>query len=382
MIGHINIKFMDSKNLKILLAVIVALCVGQASHAQEDREVELMRQAYGYSNNGEYQNAIDTWKSYLEYVQQRIGKDSENYLLGVIYIAENQILQQKPEEAESLLLSSTADVQGPLTVNTKLLFNETLAKCAIQLDKTGEAIVLYKSACEVLLESSEYYWEVNDGGIHWCWSDEYCRLALEWARLHRAREEYFDAQQVINNAFEQMRSDNDLCWTYNGEGLYYVCFQELMGIYNDMLNVSRFHDDFECSRTVYDVAIGTCDVFPELIANIAWDNVSYIITNLLSTDVEIATFYINAYIILKHLFWDDCFSDALFASREQYLSRKSFEYQKFGHLCQELEKYEIAEELYRKAKVFMEDNGLRKTEDYLNVLDDISYVLELKHRSN
>lgn len=373
---------MDSKNLKILLAVIVALCIGQFSHAQEDREVELMRQANGYSNNGEYQNAIDTWKSYLDYVQQTKGKDSENYFLGVINIAKNQLFQQKPEEAESLLFSSSADVQGPLTVNTIILFNETLAKCAIQLDKTGEAIVLYKSACEQLLESSEYYWDINDGGIHWCWSDEYCRLALEWARLHRAREEYFDAQQVINNAFERMRSDSDQCWTYNGESLYYLCFQELMGIYNDMLNVSRLHDDFEYSRTVYDVAIGTCDVFPELIANIAWDNVSYIITNLLKSDVGMATFYIYAYVSLKHLFWDDCFSDGMFTSREQYLISKSFEYQNFGHLCQELGKYEIAEDLYRKAKVFMKNNDLRKTEEYLNVLDDISYVLELKHRSN
>lgn len=367
---------------KLLLTIIFALSSIYIACAQEDREVELMRLAYRYSDNGEYQNAVDTWKSYLDYVQQTKGKDSENYLLGVIYIAKNQILQQKPEDAESLLLSSTADVQGPLTVNTSLLFNETLANCEIQLGKTGEAIVLYKSACEFLLESSEYYWDVNDGSIHWCWSDEYCRLALEWARLHRAREEYIDAQHVINNAFELMRSDSDLCWAYNGESLYYLCFQELMGIYNDMLNVSRLNDDFEYSRTVYDVAIGRCDIFPELIGNITWDNVSYIITNLLKSDVEMATFYIYAYVSLKHLFWDDCFSDGLFASREQYLISKSFEYQSFGHMCQELGKYEIAEKLYRKAKLFLEENNLKKTEDYLNVLDDISYILELKHKSN
>lgn len=57
-IGHINTKFMDSKKLKILLAIIVALCIGQFSYAQNPNELNLIvQQATTAAQNNDFTTA-------------------------------------------------------------------------------------------------------------------------------------------------------------------------------------------------------------------------------------------------------------------------------------------------------------------------------------
>lgn len=366
-----------SRIILILSLLLASLNV----HAQEDKLLSLIESAWNYNDSGDFQKSVETWDLFLEEVRLTEGEDCEHFFMGMIYKAGALIKLENYQGAEKVLLAAKSPSRG-VDIRLTLTYLKSLGECASKQDNKNEAYFLYKDAYDYLLKYKEYYLEENGSNYHWCWSDELCSIALEIARLYRQNGEYANAETAIREAFENMRKDNENCWKHQGAGLYYTCLCELLGIYDDVLSIAVETNDTESAIAVYDLAVNVSKMHPNLITIINWDNINYVILSLLKTDKQKAKTYINEYINLMHICLDDWYNEGMFESVEIYLISKQFEYSKVGHLCQDANDFDMAEEYYRKAKLFLEENNLKKTEDYLNVLDDISYILELKHKSN
>lgn len=368
--------------MRRILALIIGVIISTIFIYAQDNEIDkLFIQAAEYSNKGDYVNAIDSWDMFLQKVYEVEGDENEHYLIGLVFKAKDLMKLEDYQKAKTVLLSAKFPQTG-VAINLSLDYNKTIGECELKLGKIQDAFLYYKDAYDYLLEYKEFYIDTSDDNRHWCWSDELCSIALEIARLYRQNGEYENAETAIREAFENMRQDSELCWAHQGEGLYFNCFYELMGIYDDVLSIAVEGNYTEYAVAVYDIAVNLSKMHPNLITIINWDSIDYVIVSLLKTDKLKAKTYISEYINLMHTCLDDWYKDGRFESEENYLISKQFEYTKVGHLCQDANDFDAAEEYYRKAKSFLEENNLKKTEDYLNVLDDISYILELKHKSN
>lgn len=366
--------------MRRILTLILGLIISSIFiYAQDSVIDKLFIRASEFSNKGDYASAIDSWDMFLQKVYEMEGNENEHYFIGILFKAKDLMKLENYQNAETILLSAKFPKTG-VALNLSLDYNKTLGECKYKLGKIQDAFLYYKDAYDYLLEYKEYFFENNDENFHWCWSDELCSISLKIAGLYRQNGEYLNAESAIKHAFENMRQDSDRCWEFNGIGLYRSCFQELMLIYNDVISYAVENDDKELAINVYEIAFSTSKSYPSLIGYINLDNVQYIFTKFLETDINKGIATIDAYIDSKHLYWDYSYQQEL-DSLENCLISKQFEYIVFGHLCQDLKLYDHAEKYYRCAKQYLEDHQLKNTEDYLNVLDDLSYLLELKHTS-
>ena len=360
--------------------ILMSLLVGFSVYGQEDKILSLIDSACNYEESGDFIKSVQVWDLYLEEVQLTEGNNCLHYFMGQVYKAGVLIKLEKYHEAEDVLLSAKVpDNEGNLRLTLTYLKN--LGKCGYNLGRLREAYVVYKKAYDILLKKKKFFVEENGSDYHWCWTDEMCSIALEIARLYKLNGEYANAEMTIREAFGKMRKDSKRCFEYNGDGLYYLCLNELMEIYNETLSIAINNNDPNYALAIYDLAINVAQIYAELITTIKWEGVDFVIRSLLNSDKQKAKIYIDEYICLSHLALENWYTEGMFENRESYLISKQFEYVKFGHTCQDGNDYEMAEEYYRKAKLFLEENNLKKTEDYLNVLDDISYLLELKQQS-
>ena len=368
------------KTLRIFF-IMAMLMIGSIGYGQNDKLLSLLESAWNYNDSGYYQKSVEVWDEFLDEVRRTEGEDCEHFFMGMLYKAGSLIKMEKYQDAEIILQAASMPSTGA-DIKLTLTYLKSSGECASKLGKIADAYYMYKDAYDYLLKYKEYYVEETEENYHWCWSDELCSIALEIARLFRRNGEYENAEAAILNAFENMRQDSEICWQYSADGLYYLCLLELMEIYNETLAILVGDNDEEYILPVYDIAINVSKLHPQLITAISADVVDFVILALLKKDKHIAKMYINEYINLIHMSRENWCEKGYYESIEQYLLLNQFEYVKFGHLCKDFGDFDLALEYFRMAKSFLEDNNLKKTEDYLKVLNDISYVLELKHKSN
>lgn len=369
---------------RFFLLIMLICFVGTRAYAQEHSMSvtdQLIAQAYEYSDSGKYNLALKTWNKCLDVLAETEGKDGINYFLAIC--AKSQVLIDLEKYGEAKALLKTVQVRSSYGLNDWVDYYKKIALCESKLGNINEAYSLYNALYNDILKCKESYVETNEGGEHWCWFDELCIVALEMSKLLHQNQEFGDAIIIISQTFQHAGEDQDKCYNTN-ESLYYLCFSQMVESGSESLSGLIKQDDFDNALLVYDsiIEIVMCCPDPTLIGKIdKQETVQYLLTRLVEIDKDKSVIYADQYLGLKHKLIDYWHETGMEPSYERCLLHKGFEYQVVGHWYEDFKCYDLAEKYYKKAKIFIEKNNLKRTEDYLNILSDISYILELQHIS-
>ena len=350
---------------RILIAILTTLTVEVVS-AQSDNLICYIERACNYSLNGEYEESLAVWDLYLNEVQTAEGNECLHYSMGIVYKAGVLIKVERYAEAENLLSSvKIPEDEGYLN----LMFLKNLGICAFQQDKYDEAITFYGKAYNMLLECKESYSEENEDNYHWCWRDELCYVALEEARVYVAKNDYINAEEVLQATLAYTRDCNELCLKYNGAGLYQIYFCELFGILEQKAIIAQQDGELDEAKKYCNALLDVIASFPEA-GIVDSDLMDYVVTETNKLNPKDGRFYADAFIDAEVSTLTSWYGKVPEITKEYIISSKSLRCTYFAHLFEEIGFLDEAEYYYLQAI-----NVLEKSNPYNEMLvQDGKYI--------